>query len=120
MERRQALLAGQKGAAAGALEDALGTARAQLSAGLYFEAHDTLEERWHEIPDGDLRRAVQGLIQLCAGLHKHANGQASGARYLLGRGLTKVRECGTALPEGAAAPFEQAALKVFALWSEGA
>jgi hypothetical protein len=117
--RRQALPARQEGAAAGQVEDALGSARAQLAAGRYFEGHDTLEGVWMTA-QGELKTALQGLVQICAGLHKHARGEQGGARYLLGRGLAKIRAHGAALPEGAAGPFEKAALRAFASLSEGA
>jgi predicted metal-dependent hydrolase len=87
------------------LDEALRRATAQVGAGEFFEAHDTLEEEWHHIPDGELRIAVQGLIQVCAGLHKRSEGKAAGAKYLLERGVEKVQRCGRALPSGAAAPF---------------
>ena len=120
MGRRQALYPRQEGATAGALDDALAKARAELAAGRFFEGHDTLEERWHELPEGELRVAVQGLIQICAGLHKHAQGNATGARYLLGRGLAKLHGASGALPSGSADPFVEAALRAFAALSEGA
>lgn len=87
------------------LTDALIKATDQVARGEFFEAHDTLEEEWHRIPDGELRTAVQGLIQLCAGLHKRKEGHARGADYLLTRGREKVERCGAALPPGAATPF---------------
>jgi hypothetical protein len=70
--------------------------------------------------EGDLKTALQGLVQICAGLHKHARGEESGARYLLGRGLAKLEKTRSALPEKTAAPFEKAALRAFATLSEGA
>jgi predicted metal-dependent hydrolase len=87
------------------LSDALLKASAQIERGDFFEAHDTLEEEWRHLPEGALRVAVQGLIQLCAGLHKRKLGQARGAEYLLTRGREKVQRCGAALPPGAAEPF---------------
>lgn len=90
------------------IHEALRRAADEVAVGKFFEAHDTLEEEWHRIPEGDLRTAVQGLIQLCAGLHK---GSGAGAQYLLTRGLAKLERCGAALPEGAAAPFLAAARK---------
>ena len=93
------------------LDDALARAAAEVRDGLFFEAHDTLEEEWHHIPDGELRTAVQGLIQICAGLHKRSEGKEAGASYLLERGLEKARRCEAALPPGAAAPFLAAAGK---------
>jgi predicted metal-dependent hydrolase len=90
------------------LEQALERARRELAQGKFFEAHETLEDAWHELPEGPLRLAVQGLVQLCAGLHK---GKGPGARYLFERGLAKVEKHGAALPAGAALPFLAAARK---------
>jgi len=70
--------------------------------------------------DGELKTALQGLIQLCAGLHKHARGEATGAQYLLSRGLAKLERCRASLPPDAAAPFERRALAAFAQLREGA
>lgn len=98
---------------------ALAAARAQLRAGDYFEAHETLEAAWMTA-EGDLKTALQGLVQVCAGLHKLASGGENGARYLLGRGLAKLLKCGAALPPGAADPFEAAARAGMARLSEGA
>ena len=60
--------------------------------------------------EGARKTALQGLIQICAGLHKRAKGQNAGAEYLLGRGLEKAMRTADALPNGAVAPFTQAAL----------
>ena len=87
------------------LDAALKRATAQLAAEEFFEAHDTLEEEWHRIPAGPLRTAVQGLIQICAGLHKRSRGQTKGSDYLISRGLTKVKLCSHALPAEVVKPF---------------
>jgi hypothetical protein len=54
---------------------------------------------------GDLKTALQGLIQIAAGLHKRSRGQTAGARYLITRGLEKVRRCQAALPQEVVAAF---------------
>lgn len=91
------------------LDTALARATEQLRRGQFFEAHETLEEEWHKIPEGPLRQAVQGLIQICAGLHKRAQGNERGATYLLGRGLGRVERYGQALPGGSSTPFVEKA-----------
>lgn len=60
--------------------------------GLYFEAHEYLEEAWKSAPE-DWKEAVQGVIQVAAGFHKREldGGLTPGAQYLLERGLQKVR-----------------------------
>ncbi|MBI3547415.1 MAG: DUF309 domain-containing protein [Elusimicrobia bacterium] len=97
------------------LEDA----RAQLDKREFFEAHDTIEPAWMKA-DGELKTALQGLVQICAGLHKHRQGEAAGARYLLGRGLSKIDKGRSSLPPGTAEPFERAGLRAFAQLGEGA
>jgi hypothetical protein len=67
-----------------------------------------LEDAWHPAT-GDVKVALQGLVQICAGLHKKKQGGERGSRYLLTRGVEKVRRCGAALPAGTAEPFMRAA-----------
>ncbi len=56
----------------------------------FFEAHEVLEEVWHK-EHGEPRLFLQGLIQLCAGLHHFQNGNYGGAAALLARGTEKMR-----------------------------
>lgn len=57
--------------------------------GRYFEAHEVWEEVWHR-ERGESRKALQGLIQIAAGLHKAGLGQSRGCVRLLGAGLAKL------------------------------
>ncbi len=104
MERRQALHPIQEAAATGTLEAALTQATAHVEAGRYFEAHDVLEPAWLAAK-GNLKTILQGLIQICAGLHKRSRGQTKGSDYLISRGLTKVKLCSHALPAEVVKPF---------------
>lgn len=66
----------------------------------YFEAHEAFEDLWREA-DGDLRPPYQGLVQVCAGLVKHARGQPEPASRLIRRGLRKLE----AAPAGCLTEF---------------
>jgi DUF309 family protein family protein len=63
---------------AGALEDAA----LLFDAGLHFEVHEVLEPHW-AASEGDVREALQGLIQAAVGLQHLANANLAGARSLL-------------------------------------
>ncbi len=56
----------------------------------FFEAHEVLEDVWRK-EHGEPRLFLQGLIQLCAGLHHFQNGNYGGAAALLQRGADKMR-----------------------------
>lgn len=56
----------------------------------FFEAHEHLEGLWH-LERGEGRAFLQGLIQVCAGLHHFQNGNLIGALDLLKRGPDKMR-----------------------------
>jgi uncharacterized protein len=79
-----------------------------MARGEYFEAHDALEPAWKEAT-GDLKTALQGLIQIAAGLHKRSRGESAGAAYLLARGAEKVRRAKATLPSDITALFLDAA-----------
>jgi hypothetical protein len=76
--------------ASGALDEALDDAALLFDAGLFFETHELLEPHWRQA-SGDLREALQGLIQIAVGYQHHVNGNASGARSLLAEGVVRVR-----------------------------
>ena len=70
--------------------------------------------------DGELKTALQGLIQICAGRHKLSAGGQEGARYLLSQGLRKLHKTSSALPPGSADAFVEAGLLGMVQLSEGA
>jgi hypothetical protein len=74
----------------GALEDALAAAALLFDAGLFFEVHEVLEPHWRRA-SGDTREALQGLIQIAVGYQHQVNGNAKGARSLLGEGALRAR-----------------------------
>ena len=62
----------------------------------WYEAHDVLEDLWHETTDPD-RRVLQGLIQVAVA-HVHLErGNTRGATILLGEGLGRLQ--GKGLPD---------------------
>lgn len=59
--------------------------------GLYFEAHEIWEEAWNgEV--GRNKLTLQALIQIAAGLHKHAEGNRRGPSKLLAKAKDKIDE----------------------------
>ncbi len=75
----------------GARDELLARGRALFDAGRYFDAHDAWEEVWREEAGSD-RTALQGLIQVAAGLHKASLGEARGCVRLLEAGLSRLAE----------------------------
>lgn len=72
---------------------ALRAGAALFDAGRYFEAHEVWEGPWLREPDPQVRRFLQALIQLAAGLHKLRSpaGGASAAR-LFARAMAKLAD----------------------------
>ncbi len=69
---------------------ALARGRRLYNAGLFWEAHEAWEAAWLE-EDGDVRRMLQGLIQVTAGYFKATvHRRPSGAVKLLSAGLAKL------------------------------
>jgi predicted metal-dependent hydrolase len=77
---------------------ALERGRALFNQGCFFEAHEAWEAGWlHE--EGELRRLLQGLIQVAAGYVKAFRDlKPAGSTRLLGAGLAKL----AGLPDGLA------------------
>jgi predicted metal-dependent hydrolase len=63
-----------------------------FTAGLFFEAHEHLEHRWHQLPPTPTKRFVQGIIQISVGFHHAMRGSYQGAVNQLGKGLEKLAE----------------------------
>ena len=64
------------------VDGALEAAARLYGAGLHFEVHELLEPHWMAA-SGQMREALQGLIQAAVGLQHFANGNLAGARSLL-------------------------------------
>lgn len=62
---------------------------AEFNAHRFFEAHDVLEELWHEYREDD-RRFLQGLIQLAVGYYHLENWNYHGCRSLLRKAVEKL------------------------------
>jgi len=76
----------------------LAQAAACFNAGLFFEAHEILEGYWLGLPRSPLKQFVQGVIQICVGIHHAREGRVIGAVNQLGKGLEKTAgETGTLL-----------------------
>ena len=57
----------------------------------FFEAHDTLEDLWHETRGND-RKFVQGLIQVSVGFYHLLNRNYRGSASQFSKGLEKLHE----------------------------
>ena len=74
------------------MDDRLRSGMELFNVGAFFEAHEVWERLWLDTV-GDERVALQGLIQIAAGYHKHELGVLAGALKLLGAGLRKLAAC---------------------------
>lgn len=61
-----------------------------FNAGLFFEAHELLEQQWAAQPTGPIRQFLQGIIQISVGFHHARSGNYGGAVNQLGKGLEKT------------------------------
>ncbi len=76
-------------------EQTIATARDLLDQGRAFSAHEVLEARWKSCPDQE-QALWQGLAQICVALTHAARGNSLGAERILGRGVGRLEEYGTA------------------------
>ena len=76
-------------------ERAVRQAAALWNEHLFFEVHEVLEAVWKTV-SGDLRQALQGLIQIAVAFHHLAHGNLRGARSLLVEGRARL----AAVPQG--------------------
>lgn len=70
-------------------ETAVRQAAALWGEHLFFEVHEVLEAVW-KTASGDLRQALQGLIQIAVAFHHHAHENLRGARSLLTEGRARL------------------------------
>ncbi|MBI3006019.1 MAG: DUF309 domain-containing protein [Ignavibacteriales bacterium] len=61
----------------------------EFNAGRYFEAHEVLEDLWHEYRETD-RTFIQGLIQISAGFYHFQCANWKGAKSQLSKGTKKL------------------------------
>ncbi len=83
------------GAAADAPPPQLADFVAHYSAGRFFDAHEVLEEAWRR-SDEPRMVFLQGLIQWAVAFEHHRRGNPHGARVLLERSWSRLRDA----PEG--------------------
>jgi hypothetical protein len=88
-----------------AAETAVRQAAALWRERLFFEVHEVLEAVW-KTASGDLRQALQGLIQIAVAFHHRAHGNLRGARSLLTEGRGRL----AAVPRGTVAADTDALL----------
>ncbi len=93
---------------------ALAAAVALWNEQLFFEVHEVLEAVW-KTASGDVRQALQGVIQIAVAYHHLAHGNRRGARTLLHEGRERLAATPTALAGidapallSATAPWESA------------
>jgi len=79
------------GALSEAVRNRLEQGRTAFNRGAYFRAHELWEDAWREL-DGVEQIAVQGLIQIAAGLHHLEQRRSRPAAGLLRKGLAKVSQ----------------------------
>lgn len=84
---------------------ALHQAVALWNAGHFFEVHEVLEEVW-KTATGDLRQALQGVIQIAVAYHHLAHGNRRGARSLMAEGRARL----ASVPPAALAALDVGAL----------
>jgi hypothetical protein len=73
---------------------ALAEGRRLFNARRFFDAHEVWEDAWR-VESGEVRRALQGLIQVAAGFHAGlVRGRPSGMSKLLGSGLDRLAGAG--------------------------
>lgn len=61
----------------------------EFNSGRYFEAHEVLEDLWHEYRETD-RTFIQGLIQISAGFYHFQCANWKGAASQLSKGIKKL------------------------------
>ncbi len=61
----------------------------EFNAGRYFEAHEVLEDLWHDYRETD-RTFIQGLIQISAGFYHFQCANWKGAASQLTKGIRKL------------------------------
>jgi hypothetical protein len=76
-------------APAASLKERIEQGREAFNRGEFFEAHERWEDAWHQL-QGPERDAVQGLIQIAAGLHHLQRGRRRPAARLLRKGLARL------------------------------
>ena len=98
------------------LRHTLAAAASLFDAGLYFEVHEVLEPHW-ATASGEVREALQGVIQVAVAWQHLANGNLAGARSLLVEGAARLH--GRRLLDADLEPFARAATEAGARLADG-
>lgn len=64
---------------------------AEFNSGQYFACHESLEQLWLQL-EGQIKRLLQGLIQVAVACYHASHSNFKGASSLLQAGLQKIRE----------------------------
>jgi predicted metal-dependent hydrolase len=68
--------------------------------GLFFDAHEVLEDVWRPLPGNrPLRRHLQGMVQLAVAFHHQSTGNHAGASSVLERALRNLAGADSSFPE---------------------
>ncbi len=101
---------------------ALESGIALFDGGRFFEAHEAWEAAWR-VERGEVRRMLQGLIQLAAGYHQATvRRRPRGAAKLLASGLAKLEPIGDGLAGLRLGPVREAvaaAIEAARAWERG-
>jgi hypothetical protein len=89
LSARAAFAAEPAGPPVGSVAGAVVRAAALWDEGLFFEVHEVLEAEW-KTARGDVRQALQGLIQIGVAFHHLAHGNLRGAQSLLVEGRARL------------------------------
>ena len=100
---RAAALCGAQPTSADPIRRALHQAAALWNERLFFEVHEVLEAVW-KTATGDVRQALQGLIQIAVAYHHLAHGNLRGARTLMHEGRARLATAPPATLPGLDAP----------------
>jgi predicted metal-dependent hydrolase len=73
---------------------------ALFNSGRFFDAHELLEEAWHATPpNSEVRRHLQGLVQLAVAFHHQSKGNMNGAGSVLERAVRNLEGAEASFPE---------------------
>lgn len=61
-----------------------------LQAREWYAAHESIEDAWRDTPPGELREALQGVIQLCVALEHLRRGNALGCHNVSARARRRL------------------------------
>ncbi|MBX7151589.1 DUF309 domain-containing protein [bacterium] len=63
----------------------------QFNSGKFFECHETLEEIWVGLEEGESKRFIQGIIHLAVGHYHHETGNLIGRNLQYRKAFQKLQ-----------------------------